>query len=103
MRIERDAEESAAAEQRDGEVERLLARAEVEADAERLADERHRESGAEAQVAQVEHADGDGRQCQREAGIDPLRRDVEERWIGETVERNQIAQAFRRSSAARRT
>src|SRR5262245_4095288 len=92
MRIERDAEESAAAEERHRQVEGLLARAEVEADAEGLADERHREAGAEAQVGQAEHADRDVRQREREAGVDALRRDVEERRIREAIERDQIAQ-----------
>ena len=48
--------------------------------------------GAEAQVAQVEDADRDVRQRQREARVDALGGDVEEGRIGKAVERDQIAQ-----------
>ena len=48
--------------------------------------------GAQADVLQGEHADGDVRQREREAGAHAIGRHVEERRVGEPVERDQLAQ-----------
>ena len=86
-------EPAASADEGDGERERPLAGAEVEADRDRLAQERHLDVGAERHVRQVENADRDVREREREAGGEAFRRDVEERWVGEPVERDQLAQS----------
>ena len=61
-------EPAAAAEEDDGEGERPLAGAEVEADRDRLAEERHLDVGAERHVREREDADRQTRQGEREAG-----------------------------------
>ena len=86
-----DGEEAAAAEQRNGDAERMLARREVELDRRRPRVERKVERGAQRSVGEREYAHPDRGKVERIRGAESARRHAEAGRIGETVAGNEIA------------
>ena len=80
-----DGEETAAAEQRNGDAERMFASREVELDRRRPRVERKVERSAQRSVGEREYAHPDRGKVQRIGGAESARRHDESRRIGETV------------------